>query len=295
MNKTTTTDKARAGMLAGLTAGHKQAAIDKRLRVEAERGREVAVLPLADIKPRAGGLDTREPTEEAVADMAETLDALGLIQPLAVDRLGRLLAGKTRLLAIKALAKKNPERWDRVPVRRFDLDAEAEPERALAVEIAENERRKDYAAAEIKALAERLKAAGFHHKAGRPGKGKKALLPALGSVVGKSKRQLLRILEPEKPIKKEVPAGYDNLLTGVTKKRKGPATYNDHANALWYSVKSFLLATEYMPGAKNRKRADIHKAANALIDELKKVVPYHDQLPIDILDWGQEELDHAKK
>ena len=65
------------------------------------------------------------------------------------------------------------------------------------MEVAENEQRRDYTPAEVRALAERLRGAGFRATAGRPRKGTKALLPALGAVVGKSKRQLLRILAPD--------------------------------------------------------------------------------------------------
>ena len=194
---TTRQDKAAAGMLAGVQAGHAQACLDKRLAADAARARDVDMMPLADVQGRLGGLDTREPTPEALDAMTESLDALGLVEPLAVDKLGRLLAGKTRLLALRRLAAKDPDRWGKVPVRRMDFDAEADPARALAVEVAENEQRRDYTAAEVRALADRLQGAGFKAAAGRPRKGTKALLPALGAVVGKSKRQLLRILAPD--------------------------------------------------------------------------------------------------
>lgn len=192
-------DKARAGMLAGVTAGHLQAKLDKRLAADALHAGDVGLMPLDAVLGRVGGLDTREPTPEALDAMAESLDALGLLEPLVVDKLGRLLGGKTRLLALRRLALKDPDRWARVPVRRMDFDAEAEPGRALAVEVAENEQRRDYTAAEVRGLAERLQAAGFRATPGRPRKGTKALLPALGAVVGKSKSTLLRLLatEPE--------------------------------------------------------------------------------------------------
>ena len=34
-----------------------------------------------------------------------------------------LLAGKTRLVAVRCLAAKDPDRWARVPVRRMDFEA----------------------------------------------------------------------------------------------------------------------------------------------------------------------------
>ena len=187
-------DTARAGMLAGMHAGQAQARLDKRLAADALHAAEVGLMSLADILGRAGGQDTREPTTDAVDALAESIDALGLLEPLIVDRQGHLLAGKTRLMSLRRLSAKDSDRWARVPVRRMDFDAETEPARALAVEVAENEQRRDYTAAEVRALAERLKAAGFHATAGRPRTGTKALLPALGAVVGKSKRTLLRML-----------------------------------------------------------------------------------------------------
>jgi ParB family chromosome partitioning protein len=184
-------------MLAGITAGHAQAQTDKRLAAASLHAAEVGLIPLADVLGRVGNLDTREPTPESIDALAESLDALGLLEPLVVDKVGRLLAGKTRLIALRRLAAKNPDRWGKVPVRRMDFDAEADPARALAVEVAENEQRRDYTPAEVRALAERLADAGFKATAGRPRKGTKALLPALGAVVGKSKRTLLRWLDPD--------------------------------------------------------------------------------------------------
>ncbi len=223
-------NKAAAGMLAGLAAGKRQAQTDDKLAADAHREREVALLRLEDILPRVGGLDTREPKPEAVATLAESIDALGLLEPLVVDRGGNLLAGKTRLLALRRLAAKEPERWDRVPVRRLELDAHLEPERALAVEVAENEQRRDYTAPEIRALADRLKAAGLHSGKGRPRKGKRALLPALGAVVGKSKRQLLRILEPEKPKREKVT--HDTFLQAAGKLRRALGAFSEVAAEL---------------------------------------------------------------
>ena len=191
-------NRARAGMLAGVTAGHAQARIDKRLALalNAEPAQEVAMMPLDKVLGRPAG-DTRALDDEHLEALAESINALGLIEPLPVDRLGCLLCGAHRLLALRRLAVKDPERWRLVPVRRMDFIAQDEPARALAVEVAENEKRRDYKPAEVCALAERLQAVGFRATPGRPRKGTKALLPALGCIVGKGKRQLMRILHPE--------------------------------------------------------------------------------------------------
>ena len=79
------TDKARAGMLAGLEAGHAQAKIDRRLAAEADRGRAVGLLDLEAIRPRAG-TDTRPARAAHVLTLAESVAAVGLVQALAVDR-----------------------------------------------------------------------------------------------------------------------------------------------------------------------------------------------------------------
>lgn len=185
---------AAAGLLAGLDAGHRQATQDAKLEAKA---RQPATMLLQAIKERANE-DTREPRPEEVEAMAETVEAVGLIQPLAVDIAGRLLAGKTRLLALRKLHEAAPEKWERVPVRVFDFDSKKEPQKALAVEVAENEKRTDYTRAEIAKLAERLKAMGFKATAGPPRRGQKALVPALSLIVGKSQRTVMRALAESK-------------------------------------------------------------------------------------------------
>jgi len=197
-------DKAAAGLLAGMQSGKAQSATDARRGTEARAAREVAIMPLDDVLGRVDGVDTRQPSPESLEALEQSIDALGLLEPLVVDKVGRLLAGKTRLMALRRLKAKTPERWQRVPVRRMDFDAEESPAQALAVEVAENEQRRDYTTKEIKDLAGRLRAAGFRATPGRPRKGQKALLPALGAVVGKSKRSLLYTLGGNKPKSKTV-------------------------------------------------------------------------------------------
>ena len=60
-----------------------------------------AVMPLDAIKPRDA--DTRPLNPAHVEALAESIVALGLIEPLAVDKQGRLLAGGHRLAAIVQL------------------------------------------------------------------------------------------------------------------------------------------------------------------------------------------------
>jgi len=157
------------------------------------------VLPLHDIKPRAG-TPTRGINLGHVADLAESIQALGLIQPIAVDTDGHIIAGGHRYAAMKVLAAPAGERtstalklvdqheidkapsgtWatkigrlsegtgafevDQVPVRVFRIDTDKGKDSALALEIAENEKRRDYTKTEVQAMWERLKKAGYRRE-----------------------------------------------------------------------------------------------------------------------------------
>jgi ParB family chromosome partitioning protein len=80
------------------------------------------------------------------------------------------------------------------------FEASEDPEQALQVEISENEKRRDYTPNEVRALAERLRAAGYVDTPGRPSKDEKRLRPALEVIVGKSLRSVRRYLTEEKPV-----------------------------------------------------------------------------------------------
>jgi hypothetical protein len=156
----------------------------------------------------SGTLRTRDLNTKHVLALAESISAIGLIHPPVVDRLNRLLAGAHRLAALSWLEANALQRFqelfpDGVPVWRMDLNADSDVDLALAVEVSENEQRRDYLPAEILKLADRLKAAGFRYAAegGRPRADDRPLMPALEIIVGKSVRQLRRILNPA-PAKK---------------------------------------------------------------------------------------------
>lgn len=156
-------------------------------------------LLLDDIKDRHGG-DTRPLNDEHVKALAESIAAVGLIEPLVVDTQGHLLAGGHRRAAIKYLRDNDFGAYqaqfpkDHVPVRQLEFDAEKEPERALGIEVTENERRRDYTATEVKQLAERLRSAGYVDRRGRPKAGELRLKPALEVIIGKSARTIQRLL-----------------------------------------------------------------------------------------------------
>lgn len=162
-----------------------------------------ALLPIDRIRPRE--VDTRPLSDEHVTALSQSIAALGLIEPLVIDRHERLLAGGHRIEAIRRLEALDLDAYRQhfvdglVPVRVLDFDAEAEPERAWKIEVAENEKRRDYTASEVQGFRERLLTLGFVEKEGRPKKGEegKSLHPALAAVIGKSIRTVRRILSEE--------------------------------------------------------------------------------------------------
>ena len=168
---------------------------------ESELEGQQLVRPLDKILNRE--TNTRELNQIHVEALAESIAVLGLLEPLVLDTQNRLLAGAHRLAAIKLLSEQNSASFRRlfptnlVPVRILPFDAEEEPDLALQVEIAENEHRRDYTPAEVRALADRLRSSGYVDQPGRPAKGNKALRPALEVIVGKSLRTVQRYLNEE--------------------------------------------------------------------------------------------------
>jgi len=188
-------------------------------------------IPINAIRPRASA-DTRALDPLHVLGLAESIGALGLIEPVAIDQSNHLLAGAHRWAACRLVALANvkqrqalfkklfegmPESkradladrlaaidrtgWlsrhpdNRVPVRVMAIDNKA-TDAALAIEVAENEKRRDYTPHEIQALAVRLRKAGYiESEGGRPKVGIKLLRPMIASVIGKSERQVRRLLK----------------------------------------------------------------------------------------------------
>ncbi len=162
------------------------------------------LIPLTEIIDRS--VDTRPLNLAHVESLTESIATLGLIQPIAVDNQGRLLAGGHRRAAISNLQQTNPAAFaqyfsEGIPIHRYDFDASQDADLALAIEASENEKRRDYTPAEVRDLADRLKAAGYHHTQGRAKTGDKPLLPSLATIVGKSERQIKRYLADE-PVEK---------------------------------------------------------------------------------------------
>jgi len=169
--------------------------------VAAERvARSHARVPLTAILDRPGG-NTRPVAPDHAAALADSIAAFGLIQPIVVDRHHRLLAGSHRRAALRLLQVQDAAAFarhfaDGIPVHVYDLDALVQSDLALAVEIAENEKRRDYSRMEAIAMAERLTELGYSYRAtaGAPRDGERMLIPALAAMIGKSEKTIRRYL-----------------------------------------------------------------------------------------------------
>lgn len=182
-------------------------------------------LPLSQISARVHG-DTRELNEQHVQELMESIEILGLISPLSVDREGTLLAGGHRRAALVLLAEHNPEYFSEhfaegVPVYRLDLLAEEAPVEALQVEIEENTQRRNYSAIEIKQAAKRLEQAGYEKLKGRPKEGQKSLKQALQRIFKLSDRRIQAILNQDEQLEKykstELPVSQKSLHSAQRK------------------------------------------------------------------------------
>lgn len=120
-----------------------------------------ATLPIDSITDRVKG-DSRPLNPAHIEELANSIAIVGLIAPIAVDSQGRLLAGEHRRAATLLLREQDPEAYaqqfpsGQVPIRRYDFDSKAEPDKALAIEASENEKRRDYTPAEVRAIADRF-------------------------------------------------------------------------------------------------------------------------------------------
>jgi ParB family chromosome partitioning protein len=155
---------------------------------------------------------------------------VGLGQPLITDQAYRLIAGSHRLAAIQQLKAENPKLFKQhfpeglIPLRVYTFDSLAEPERSQQIEIAENEKRRDYTPAEVKALAQKYLAQGYSHGSHRPKGGEKPLIPALQTYFRLSRRTIQRYLsssnEPYKQSEVEISASGDALTPKARKIRR---------------------------------------------------------------------------
>lgn len=202
-------------------------------RAEASDLREHAVkaeLPISSILPRINP-PTRKLDPYHILALAESIHALGLLEPLVVDECHRLLAGAHRYMALQLLtvsSHEQPDKWeeimpepapagileqlsslqlttDLVLVRVIAFDSTRDSRLALAIEIAENEERRNYSVKEVRGMADRLKQNGFRAAMGRPKIGELSMVHTLTAVTGKSRSSIYRMLADEDAPAKSVP------------------------------------------------------------------------------------------
>lgn len=163
-----------------------------------------------------------------IVNLAHSIAALGLIHPLVVDVDDVVIAGSHRYASLRLLATPRIGRaifltdlciaagqaaltealstsleslpyapdtvdFSRIPVRIMPLRQSTQPEEVWRAEVAENERRRDYSPKEVKVLAERLLEQGYTMRKGGQNDARR-VLPVLTAVVGRSERQVRRLL-----------------------------------------------------------------------------------------------------
>ena len=182
------------------------------------------MLTLKQIGERVNG-DTRALDERHVLELMESVEILGLISPLTVDREGNLLAGGHRRAAIARLSELHPKSFsdhfsEGIPVYRLDLIASEAPIEALQVEIEENTQRRNYTADEVRNAAKRLEAAGYERLKGRPREGQRSLKQALQRIFKLSDRRIQSILNDTESHEDKLEKGKVNARTVKAAQRR---------------------------------------------------------------------------
>lgn len=245
------------------------------------------------IRPRPD-LDTRALDPRHIFSLARSIAAVGLIQPIAIDTKGRLIAGCHRLAAWSLLSISDPTQrrdaflkglsdytapdkpsapdklsepeqmaadlgeldlsgWQaahpsgRVPVLVFDEDGARTKNKALLREIAENEKRRSYTAAEVKGLAERLKKAGFDDIKGRPEADQKSVRVELSRILGRSSRQIRRLLNDPETAKPK--GGHGVRLLGRLRRQEAVLAHIKKGLAKEEGGKAILAAADMLSEA----------------------------------------------
>ena len=206
-------------------------------------------LPFDDIKDRANP-DSRPIDYGHVAELADSIMAIGLISPIAVDKNGCLLAGSHRRAALAMIKSSNAKAWSqhfpnsRVDVKVFDFDSAIEPSRALDIEVEENQQRKDYTPKEVRGLAERLQKAGYKDYPGRPPKGVKTLTRALTELTGKSTRTVKGHLAEETNAKRIAATQLETLVKRAIKAAEKVGEHSDFSEKDRKHLKSAIAEFE---------------------------------------------------
>jgi ParB family chromosome partitioning protein len=228
----TSTEQRRDALLAGFDAGGAQSAQDRQVENRAQPRTYLPLAAIKprpwpsrrNLSP-SHALELAENIRDAGLISAITVDSAGRLlaggHRLAAIRLLVESDDQKRLELWRSIidesgekTPKNLEQWvehllddeerrealrsivtrSRIPVMMMGFDAAADPERGGAIEIAENEKRRDFTKGEIRNLVNNFKNLGYRSVSGRPKRGERQLLPAMILALGKSRRSVQRIL-----------------------------------------------------------------------------------------------------
>lgn len=204
---------------------------------------------------------TRALDAHHVVDLARSIAAVGLIEPLVIDIEDVVIAGSHRYAALRLLRSSAADRlvllgtlcpeanasllaslgdsvaqlpastldFHRIPVHIIPYSKREHPDETWRIEVAENEQRRDYKPREVKQLAERLKAQGYTSSM-NPGDPAPRLMPVLTALIGKSERHIRRLIKAaSEPDVDPVPPPRTNVR----------AILNRDANRITESIKKF--------------------------------------------------------
>ena len=249
-----------------------------------------STLHYSQIEDRPHG-DTRNLNSVHVQELADSIVELEeLIQPVAVDKLGCLVAGGHRRAAINQIFESEDpdiiEARDRifpggqVPVKVLAVNAAQDHERALLLEAAENEKRKQYSTKEVERIVSKLEAAGYTRTQGRPKKGQKSLAQGLQTILKRSRPQVQRYLKAldDKPVaepllEEKQTAELAKLAKSIMRTANNGELFEDPETAL-KMVRSASNLINLIPAKETKKQ--LHNALKRQTAELKAELAAND-------------------
>jgi ParB family transcriptional regulator, chromosome partitioning protein len=143
-----------------------------------------------------------------------------------------------------------------IPARIYDFDSKHSEQRALAIEVAENEKRRNFTKEEIGVIVTRLQKAGYTNKHGKLKAGEKPLIPELKTILKVSRRSVFRHLE-------EI-ASPD----GVKQKNSNRGRKRDPQ---WKHAYKHVLGSALLIGEASKLKEERPKQWERLIEAMKKV------------------------
>lgn len=137
-------------------------------------------------------------TELEIEELANCIQAIGLLRPIVVDANRRVIKGSKRVAALQLLESRYPGQYsEAIPIRQLALDSTIH-----LAEVAEARRQEsaplDYSEQELLEIADRLRAAGYVSTRGRRAPGQKNLTVTVAQIAGKTPRHIQSIIHGKK-------------------------------------------------------------------------------------------------